>query len=147
MVTGVRQLVGVLWPLALLVVFGAVFHGQARRSVAPDQVAECAASNAASLAVLEGCLAVQPDDIELMIGLGQQYGAAQRWADASRIYKRALSIDPDDGELHVLLGQTLLELHDVEGARAEGRRAVAIQPGNPAAVRLAGLQSPLPPQP
>jgi tetratricopeptide (TPR) repeat protein len=146
MVTRTRQVIGVAWPVALLAVFGVAF-GAERRPFLPGQAAECVVSETPDLTVLERCLAVQPDDIELMIGLGRRYAALQRWTDASRILKRALSIDPSDGDVHVLLGQALLALHDAAGARAEGQAALTIKPGNAAAVQLAGVQDPPAPQP
>ena len=142
MVTAGRQAVEAAWPVALLVLFGLVFNGQASPTVRPDSAAECVTSGRSDLVALERCLAVQPDDIELMIELGRQYESHGHWMDAVRTYKRALTVDPDDGDVHVLLARTLLKLDDVYGARREGEAALTIQPGNPAALRLAGLVAP-----
>jgi cytochrome c-type biogenesis protein CcmH/NrfG len=141
MVTGGRRVVQAAWPVALLMLFVLVFNGQASRPQHPESAAECVTASTTDIAVLERCLTVQPDDIELMIDLAHRYSSSGRWTDAVRVYRRAQTVDPDDGDVHVLLGQALLKLDDVEGARREGEAAVAVQPGNPAALHLAGLET------
>jgi len=140
-VTTGRRAVQAAWPVALLVLFVLVFNGQASRPVHPESAAECVTSSMPDIDALERCLTVQPDDIELMMDLALQYESIGRWTDAVHVYRRAQTVDPDDGDVHVLLGQALLKLDDLEGARREGEAAVAIQPGNPAAIRLAGLET------
>lgn len=137
-----RRIAGALrlaWPVALLLLFALAFRGGAagvlvdRTNQAPD----CETPPAGDLPVFERCLTLQSDDVELMIDLGKSYEAAGRWPDAEIIYRRALTVDSKDGDVHLRLGRLLLRRGDVMAARKEGDAALAVQPGNPAAVSLA----------
>lgn len=47
---------------------------------------------------LEACLSRSPQDVELLLDLGEAYAAAGRNADARAMYARAVAIDPRDAE-------------------------------------------------
>jgi len=47
---------------------------------------------------LEACLARSPQDVEVLLGLGEAYASAGREADAREMYARAVAIDPRDVE-------------------------------------------------
>lgn len=53
---------------------------------------------------LERCLAVRPDDVELMIDLADLQAKAGNRDAAVELYRRALTVDPEDGELRRRIG-------------------------------------------
>ena len=126
----------ITWPVALLLLYAAVFYREPADRRDADAVAECDQSAALEIRVLERCLQFQPDDVELLLALGTAYDSGSRLADAERVFRRALDVDPRDGDVHLHLGQVLLQIGDAKAARAEGNRALALLPGNPVAIRL-----------
>jgi Flp pilus assembly protein TadD len=88
--------------------------------------------------VLERCLEVRPDDVEMMADLGAAYEQAGEWGRAESMYRRALTIDSEDGDIRVRLGHLLLRRGDALGARREGVAALAVQPGRAPALDLIG---------
>jgi tetratricopeptide (TPR) repeat protein len=131
-----REWSRVAWPLAVLVLFAAAFRTQAEHVDRSDPGAECGASRASDVEVLERCLALASDDVEMMLELGRLHESQRRWSDAERVYRRATAVDPDDGDIHLRLGRVLLELGQLAAARKEGEAALAVQPGNQAALHL-----------
>ena len=133
--TSARRWIEACWPAALLVLFLMTFRttgGDASR----EPAALCDEAHGSDAASLEGCLAVDPRNVELMTDAADKYlasGAADR---AEALYGRALAIDPHDGDVHLRLGELLLTRGDAAGARREGAAALASQPGNAAAQRL-----------
>jgi cytochrome c-type biogenesis protein CcmH/NrfG len=126
----------VFWPVALLILFGAVFRGPASDARRSDTAADCETAPADNVSELERCVEGVPDDMEPMIALGAAYESAGRLRDAERLYRRALAVDPRDGDVHLRLGEVLLRLGDGRAARSEAEAAAARQPGNPAAIDL-----------
>jgi tetratricopeptide (TPR) repeat protein len=159
-----RAMAQVVWPPALLLLFLAAFRGADTGDRVGDNSVErggdgsiaSAASNASlkrvrnaaetvdqceqpsrlDVVMLEQCLLVQPDDVELMLDLGAAYESGGRWAEAEHVYLRAVRVDPRDGEPHRRLGRGHLAHGDLEAARREGAAARATQPGNPEVLRL-----------
>ncbi len=128
-----------IWPIALLLLFFAAFRRADPGNVtgfAADTVAECEQPEGANVALLERCLAAQPDDVELMLDLGAAYESAGRWPDAERVYSRAVRVDPRDGQSHLRLGRAHLALGDVAAARQDGEAALVTLPGDPEVLRL-----------
>jgi tetratricopeptide (TPR) repeat protein len=132
----VRRWLRVLWPVALLVLFAASFRRTASDARELDTGADCETRLPGEIAELERCLAVAPDDVEMMVALGKSYAAASRWRDAEDLYKRALAVDPRDGDAHLYLAELLLKLGDPQRARAEADAALLAQPGNTAVLNL-----------
>lgn len=126
----------VAWPIALLGLFCAAFTRQPSRPVESGSVAECGTSRDATLDVLERCYAIDSDDIELILDLGQRYESAGRWEDAERVYRRAAAADPSDGDVRGRLAYVLLQRGDTERSRRESEAALGIQPGRPVAPQL-----------
>ena len=133
---GTGRSIGALWPAALLALFLATFRTTEREAVADAASPTCDPLRTSDVSTLERCLALDPQNVELMTDLGDQYsksGAADR---AEAMYRRALTIDPHDGDVHLRLGKLLLARGDAAAARAEGEAALASQPGSLHAERL-----------
>jgi tetratricopeptide (TPR) repeat protein len=136
----------IVWPIALLALFGIVARGLPQQARA-DEPAACSngdfaprpqssSANSYNAETLERCLAVQPDDVETMKDLGLMYESATKWDRAEAVYRRALAIDPEDGDTRVRLGGLLLRRGDLAGARREAEAALKVQPGSVAALQL-----------
>jgi Flp pilus assembly protein TadD len=129
------------WPLALLLVYAAVFRGTDAGNRIDAQMSSasgaCEQAGAADVPALERCLDAQPDDVEAMLDLGGAYELAGRADEAERLYRRALTVDARDGDVHLRLARLLLARGDRTGARREGEAALAMQPGSPDAMALA----------
>lgn len=126
-------------PLGVLLLFAA-FIRFLPGLVQPHVVREdCEAADVVSrgaLDTLERCAAQRPDDVELLLMLGDRLEQTHQPARAEAVYRQASRIDPRDGELHVRIARLLLERGDVDNAAAEGRLALEIQPRNPIALDL-----------
>ena len=134
--SGSRRWIDAVWPAALLVCFLATFRTTERES-APDPVtSHCAGPHASDVATLEQCLALDPQNVELMTDLGDQYVALHATDRAEEWYRRALAIDPHDGDVHLRLGELLLMRGDAAAALNEAEAALAVQPGSLAAEDL-----------
>jgi Flp pilus assembly protein TadD len=101
-----------------------------------DTGVDCEAPLVDNLGELERCVGVVPDDVELTIALGAAYESTGRRRDAEALYRRALTLDARNGDAHLRLGEVLLRLGDSRAAGAEAEAALAVQPGNPAALHL-----------
>jgi cytochrome c-type biogenesis protein CcmH/NrfG len=116
--------------LVLLVLFGVV---ALRRPISkPDDrstVEQCEVVRSSDIGVLEQCLALQPDNIEVMLDLGEAYERGARLADSEAVYRRALTIDAGDAELHQRLAGILLLRGDRAAARHASERFAEIRPG------------------
>lgn len=122
-----------MWPLALLLVFVAVFRGTPRRAPQDDASAECDGRGPADQHALERCLSMQPGNVEVMTVLGSIEESAGHQDRAEALYRRILAIDPTDGDVHVRLGGLLYARGDAAGARREAGEALRWQPGSLAA--------------
>lgn len=136
MVSGPRRWIDAIWPAALLVCFLASFRTTESES-APDPAAlQCARPHASDIATLEQCLALDPQNVELMTDLGDQYVAQHAVDRAEEWYRRALAVDSRDGDVHLRLGELLLSRGDLAAALKEAEAALALQPGSLTAVNL-----------
>lgn len=128
-----------LRPLGLLALFALAIRGLPERTRQAALVVDCetpAAPDRSQVGRFERCLALHPDDVELMSDLGDAYDDAGQQDRAESVYRRALDIDPDDGDVHVRLGGVLLRRGDAAGAGREGAAALKMQPGSLAALEL-----------
>jgi cytochrome c-type biogenesis protein CcmH/NrfG len=125
-------------PLGLLVLFVAVIRGLPQQARSASTSVDCAQLPPGSddIAVLEQCVALDPNDVEQVMDLGRAYERAQQFDRAEAAYRRALTSDPDDGDAHVRLGEMLLRRGDKPGAAREGAAALKIQLRSPAAQDL-----------
>lgn len=125
-----RRAVAVLWPLALLALFLGAFRRSADLARGDEPSAACGHETIQhGIGVLERCLALDPDDVELIADLGAAYESAGHRDRAEQLYRRALAIDPRDGDVHVRLGRLLLARGDRAGAAQEGEAAQRWEPG------------------
>ena len=136
-----RRALEIAWPLAMLLVFVATFRrGPVDRDSPSAAASSCATTDerahARSTGDLEGCVALDPGDVESILALASAYEAAHRPDDAERTVRRALTIEPHDARAHVALGRLLLARGDRDGARAEGESALGWHVGSAAALRL-----------
>ena len=116
--------------LVLLVLFGVV--ALRRPTSMPDDrsgVERCEVARSSEIGVLEQCLALQPDNIEVMLDLGEAYERGARLADSEAVYRRALTVDARDAELHQRLAGVLLLRGDRAAARHAAARFAEIRPG------------------
>ena len=134
--SGSRGWIHVCWPAALLVCFLATFR-TTEREAAPDEAsAHCAGPHASDVATLEQCLALDPQNVELMTDLGDQFVALHAADRAEEWYRRALAVDPHDGDVRLRLGELLLARGDAAAAIKEAQAALAVQPGSLTAADL-----------
>jgi Flp pilus assembly protein TadD len=96
-----------------------------------SSVRRCELERSSDIRVLERCLALQPDNIEVMLDLGEAYQRGARLADSEAVYRRALAVDPRDAELHERLSGVLLVRGHRAAARRAAERAAEIRPGTP----------------
>ncbi|MCC7416827.1 MAG: tetratricopeptide repeat protein [Acidobacteria bacterium] len=124
-------------PLGLLALFVLVIRGMPERARPATPPEDCEfPTESTDVPRLERCLAVHPDDVEIMLDLAKTHETAQRWDRAEALYRRALETDPDDGDAHARLGALLLRRGDLDGAAREAAAALALQPGNPSVQAL-----------
>jgi tetratricopeptide (TPR) repeat protein len=135
-VSGPRGWIDAVWPAALLVCFLAFFRTTESES-APDPLSlQCAGPYASDIATLEQCLALDPQNVELMTDLGDQYAAQHALDRAEEWYRRALAVDARDGDVHLRLGELLLSRGDLAAALEQAETALALQPGSLTAADL-----------
>ncbi len=88
-----------LWPHGALVLLVLVIRALPSFTRPASTSDDCERVSRTDHPAMERCLAVRPDDVELMIDLADGY---QRNGDRNRaeaLYRRALTIDPEDGEV------------------------------------------------
>jgi Flp pilus assembly protein TadD len=136
MVNPMRRWIDAAWPAALLILFIATFRTVGIESVPAAGTSICDAPEALAAAAVEQCLALDPENAELITDLGDAYGRSGDVARAEALYRRALAIDGRDGDVHLRLGELLLTRGDAASARREGAAALASQPGSLTAQRL-----------
>lgn len=141
--TGIRRAIAVLWPLVLLLAFLATFRRVPAQTVSTAETVDCdrpfhaTANEGSDLAILERCVALDPDNAALLTDLAVSYEACHRGADAEAMYRRALAVDPRDADVHVRLGALLLERGNRTAARAEADAALRWHPNSGPAADLA----------
>ena len=129
-------MVKVAFPVLLLLVFLALVRPLGEWTRPVTATVDCTRVGRADMPALERCAEIRPDDLELVRALGGAHEIAGEWERAEAIYRRGLEIDPEDGDIRVRLGYLLLRRGDREAARHQGRAALALQPGRPAAIEL-----------
>jgi tetratricopeptide (TPR) repeat protein len=124
-----------LGAIALLVTFAAVLHRSSadRSNLA---AARCEIDIPQEVASLEECLALAPDNVEIMLDLGGAFEAAGEWARAEELYRRASEADPRDAEVHLRLARLLGRRGQDALARQAGERALAIRPNSAEALAM-----------
>jgi len=80
--------------------------------------------------VLRAGLAVDPDNVELLIRQGQAARLVGDRAESLRVLRRAAELDPDYFDVMYQLGVTLREEADIWGALAQHTRMVELYPHN-----------------
>jgi len=127
----------------VLAAFGVVLPIRVRHAADDSLIERCArladtppVHSHDTLAELERCRAVVPDDLELLADLGAAYALAGRRADAEQAYHQVLAVDPDHGDVRVRLATLMLERGAVGDARAQAREALRIQPNREPVLRL-----------
>jgi predicted TPR repeat methyltransferase len=131
-------------PVVVLAIFAMVLPIRSTIVGRRSTTAECLAlaadapSGAAAdqLALYERCLALEPDDVELMVRLGGRIEIAGDRPRAEALYRRALTIDPGYAGARLRLGELLLRRGDRAGARAAATTALESRPNSQAAVDL-----------
>lgn len=89
----------------------------------------------ATVALLEECSALYPDDVELLERLAVAYQTADS-DRAIRIYTRALELDPSFADLRLRLGRLLLRQGDPAGTLQQVDAALRVQPNRQALLSL-----------
>jgi len=91
-------------------------------------LADSPAARPPSLALIERCSALYPEDPVLMGDLGSAYETTGELARAEEAYRRALELDPDFADLRLRLGTLLLRRGAVSEAEREATQALLVQP-------------------
>jgi hypothetical protein len=84
--------------VALLIVFAVVIRYVPSTASVDARPDDCQRTGM-NLPLVERCLALHPDDVDLLMDAGDAYAAARQGERAERAYRRALMIDPRDREL------------------------------------------------
>lgn len=77
----------------------------------------------AAAAEYERALAVDPEDVNVLLSLGACLGRLNRYAEAARYFERATELDPEDYMAWYNLGQARRRLGDLDEARSALGRA------------------------
>ncbi|MBN1613428.1 MAG: tetratricopeptide repeat protein [Deltaproteobacteria bacterium] len=90
--------------------------------------------------ICERIAKAQPDDVALLIDLGDAYLRAGNPYRAAVVFRRMIALEPDAPVYHCLLGNALLASGDFDGAEQAYERAAEIDPADTAALldRMAG---------
>ena len=130
---------GLVWSLSLLLVFMMFIRTLGHWARPADGTLDCGRVAADDLPALERCIDIRPGDVELLAALAGAYEQTAEWERAEALYRRALAVDEEDGDIRVRLAHLLLRRGDPAGARREGMRALAVQPGRGAALEVVSL--------
>ena len=71
-----------------------------------------------------------PNNLAVIIALGNAYFNKRSWSNAVRLYDRALKIDPRNADVHANMGTAYRYLGRPDKALAEYRLALNSDPGN-----------------
>jgi tetratricopeptide (TPR) repeat protein len=82
----------------------------------------------AALDAYARCVAIEPDDPDLLLFLGRAYTAAGRAAEARDALERARAIAPEYPDVYLLLGVRHFADGDIPGARAHFEHFVSLAP-------------------
>lgn len=86
---------------------------------------------------MERSVVMAPGRTAFAVGLGNQYRAAGRAAEAEAVYLRAIAMDPRQVEARVALGELVLERGEAARALALAEAALVIEPSHARAQALA----------
>jgi predicted Zn-dependent protease len=89
----------------------------------------CFVGEPASLTELEHCLTLRPDDVRLLVEVGDSYAAAGRAREAVALFERAVRADPRDADALVRLSAAVIA-NDPAAAHALASRALALRPNS-----------------
>ncbi len=118
----------IAWTAAsLLLMIGAA--SQAGRSGAPAIAPACTVSVATPLSALVSCLTVRPNDVALMIAIGDRLETEGRMREAAAMYYRARATDVLDADAQVRFARAMLR-DDPEAAREAAASALALRPNS-----------------
>lgn len=92
--------------------------------------------SAASMALLERAVELDPHFVAALNNLGVRYIRAGRYADAAAAFRRALEVSSRDPMLHANLAQALLFLKQYSAAEATARAGLSIDPTDPNTSRV-----------
>ncbi|MCC7415499.1 MAG: hypothetical protein IT176_00040 [Acidobacteria bacterium] len=96
-----------------------------------------------AVSTIERCLALYPDDVELLEDLAASTERADP-AGAEAALRRAIRLDSTNGDLRLRLGRLLLERGAAADALAEASAGLRVQPNRPELLELrraAGAES------
>jgi tetratricopeptide (TPR) repeat protein len=96
----------------------------------PNQAgaSRAAAAVEARTSELASLLQTSPDDVGLMVQMGNTYFDGERWPDAREWYERALELRPDNPNVLTDLAIVYRNLHMHDESLAKLRRAIEIDP-------------------
>lgn len=101
----------------------------AARSTVPAVAQPRAAADTAAAPLLLK-LQADPDNVDLLISLGNLYYDAQQFPAAVNYYARALSIRPSDADVRTDMGTAYWYMGDADRAIAEFNQALLARPDN-----------------
>jgi len=125
--------------------------GRARRSPTADELAHFKEVVERGVNFLNGgefgkaagelsvAVALQPENAVVLRYLGSAYVRDNQLESARRVLQAAINLAPTDPAAHYELAQVALAAGDLDGAAAESRRTVELDPGNRRAQELVGI--------
>ena len=87
---------------------------------------------------LSAALALRPDWVPALIGMGQLHEARKQWPEAIASFRRAVAVAPDDASAHLELGRALLATQKPTEAVRELERATRLSPQSAEALTALG---------
>jgi tetratricopeptide (TPR) repeat protein len=78
-------------------------------------------------------LELQPESAMGQYDLGRVYWALNRWQDADPHAVKAVQLDPSNAPAHVMMGNIMLRRRDANGALAEFKKYLELEPKGPLA--------------
>ena len=87
---------------------------------------------------LSAALALRPDWVPALIGMGQLHEARKQWAEAIASFRRATAVAPDDAGAHLELGRVLLATQKLTEAVRELEQATRLAPRSAEALTALG---------
>jgi len=91
MANAMRRWAGAAWPAALLVLFVGTFRTSGTDAAKDAATSSCDSHAPMDAPALEQCLALDPDNVELMTDLADAYVRGHDHRRAETLYRRALT--------------------------------------------------------
>lgn len=101
-------------------------------------LAEGGSPAAKDLRQLQECIALDPDDVDLLADLAAAQESAGSPELAVATYRRALTLASEDGELRLRLGRLLMRRGEAAEAADQAALGLQVQPNRPELVELLG---------